>query len=111
MAHAAPLKRSPEEDELTPNKDHPDGTAPPGTGDGNASTWLAPRPISRPPVDPNSSRAFGRPPGFEGSFLGPEEPPAQGEFIPRNAAPAPVLEEAFGRPVPATESLQRHPAD
>jgi S1-C subfamily serine protease len=96
---------------LTPNKDNPDGTPPPGSGDGNASTRLAPRPISRPTVDAASSRAFGRPDGFEGSFLGSEEKRDQGEFTPRNAAPDLVLEEAFGRPASAVESLQRHPAD
>ena len=96
---------------MTPNDDNPDGTAPPGSGDGNASTRLAPRPISRPPVDSASRNAFGRPDGFEGSFLGSEEHRDQGEHAPRNAAPDPVLEEAFGRPASAGESLQRHPAD
>jgi S1-C subfamily serine protease len=93
------------------NPDNPDGTQPPGSGDGNASTRLAPRPISRPSVDPASSRAFGRPAGFEGSFLGSDKHRDQGEFTPRNAAPDPVLEEAFGRPASAVESLQRHPFD
>jgi S1-C subfamily serine protease len=93
------------------NTDNPDGTQPPGSGDGNASTRLAPRPISRPSVDPASSRAFGRPAGFEGSFLGSDEHRDQGEFTPRNAAPDPVLEEAFGRPASVVESLQRHPVD
>jgi S1-C subfamily serine protease len=93
------------------NTDNPDGTQPPGSGDGNASTRLAPRPISRPSVDPASSRAFGRPAGFEGSFLGSDEHRDQGEFTPRNAAPDRVLEEAFGRPASAVESLQRHPVD
>jgi S1-C subfamily serine protease len=96
---------------LTPNDDNPDGTEPPGSGDGNASTRLAPRPISRPSVDSASRHAFGRPAGFEGSFLGSEEHRDQGEFAPRNAAPDPVLEEAFGRPASAAQSLQRHPAD
>ena len=72
---------------------------------------MAPRPISRPPVDSASRHAFGRPAGFEGSFLGSEEHRDQGELAPRNAAPDPVLREAFGRPVSATQSLQRHPAD
>jgi S1-C subfamily serine protease len=93
------------------NSENTDGTQPPGTGDGNASTRLAPRPISRPPVDPASTRAFGRPAGFDGSFLGAEKHRDQGEFTPRSAPPDPVLAEAFSRPHPGGDSLQRHPAD
>ena len=97
---------------MSPKKDNPDGTQPPGTGgDGNASTRLAPRPISRPPVDTASRQAFGRPDGFTGSFLGEEKQRDQGEFTPKDAAPDPVLAEAFGRPYADAESLQRHPAD
>ena len=33
---------------------------------------LAPRPISRPPVDPEATRNFGRPSGVEGSFVADE---------------------------------------
>ncbi|MDT5094328.1 MAG: hypothetical protein QOH60_3691 [Mycobacterium sp.] len=80
-------------------------------GDGNVSTRLAPRPISRPAVDPASRQAFGRPAGFNGSFLGADKRRDQGEFTPRNAAPDPVLAEAFGRPHPGGDSLQRHPID
>jgi len=40
------------------------------SGNGNR---LAPRPVSRPPVDPAASRAFGRPDGFQGSFLGADK--------------------------------------
>ena len=72
---------------------------------------LAPRPISRPPVDPASHQAFGRPDGFNGSFLGAEKHRDQGEFTPRDAPPDPVLAEAFGRPHASVESLQRHPTD
>ncbi len=72
---------------------------------------LVPRPISRPPVDPASRQAFGRPEGFNGSFLGEEKIRDQGEFTPRDAPPDPVLAEAFGRPHPSVDSLQRHPAD
>ncbi|MDH6244567.1 trypsin-like peptidase domain-containing protein [Mycobacterium sp. OTB74] len=72
---------------------------------------LEPRPVSRPPVDPTSQRAFGRPAGFTGSFLGTDQVRDQGEFTPTNQAPDPVLAEAFGRPSSATDSLQRHPAD
>ena len=96
---------------MSPNKDNPDGAQPPGSGDGNATTRLAPRPISRPAVDQASTRAFGRPEGFSGSFLGSDKHADQGEFTPRNAPPDPVLAEAFGRPHAGGDSLQRHPAD
>jgi S1-C subfamily serine protease len=77
----------------------------------NGDQRLAPRPVSRPPVDAASQRAFGRPDGFQGSFLGSEKHRDQGEYTPRDAAPDPVLAEAFGRPYAGGESLQRHPAD
>jgi len=76
---------------------------------------LAPRPVSRPPVDPQATRTFGRPRGVEGSFVAEELRSANyrnsGEFTPAKKAPDPVLEEAFSRPHPGGESLQRHPAD
>ena len=72
---------------------------------------LEPRPVSRPPVDPASSRAFGRPDGVDGSFLGLDKIRDQGEYTPKDQAPDPVLAEAFGRPYADGESLQRHPAD
>lgn len=72
---------------------------------------MQPRPVSRPPVDPASARAFGRPAGFTGAFLGEDQIRDQGEFTPTNQAPDPVLAEAFGRPGGARDSLQRHPAD
>jgi S1-C subfamily serine protease len=53
------------------------------------------RPISRPPVDPSTQRAFGRPDGVSGAFLGSEHRD-QGEYTPTNQAPGPVLAEAFG---------------
>ncbi|MDT5009949.1 MAG: hypothetical protein QOH57_1566, partial [Mycobacterium sp.] len=84
---------------------------PPGTGDGNVATRLAPRPIDRPAVDPASRQAFGRPAGFDGPFLGADKHRDQGEFTPRNAPPDPVLAEAFRRPQPGGDSLQRHPID
>ncbi len=71
---------------------------------------LAPRPVSRPPVDPAATRAFGRPDGFAGSFLGADQYRDQGEYTPKDQAPDPVLADAFGRNG-ATDSLQRHPAD
>jgi len=72
---------------------------------------LEPRPVSRPPVDPASSRAFGRPDGVSGSFLGLDKYRDQGEYTPKDQPPDPVLAEAFGRPYAAGDSLQRHPAD
>ena len=72
---------------------------------------LAPRPVSRPPVDPAAQRAFGRPDGVDGSFLGLDKYRDQGEYTPTNQPPDPVLAEAFGRPHPGGDSLQRHPAD
>lgn len=76
---------------------------------------LAPRPISRPPVDPAASRAFGRPKGVDGSFVAEDLRPAkfrdEDVFRATDATTDPVLQEAFGRPSSAAESLQRHPAD
>jgi S1-C subfamily serine protease len=72
---------------------------------------LEPRPVSRPPVDPASRRAFGRPDGVNGSFVGLERYRDQGEYTPKDQAPDAVLAEAFGRPYAGGDSLQRHPAD
>ncbi|MGE2730268.1 serine protease HtrA [Mycolicibacterium vaccae] len=72
---------------------------------------LEPRPVSRPPVDPAAQRAFGRPSGVRGSFLGADKHRDQGEYTPKDQPPDPVLAEAFGRPHQGVESLQRHPTD
>ncbi len=76
---------------------------------------LAPRPVYRPPVDPASKQAFGRPAGLRGSFVPasvrPQKYRDQGEFTPRDQHPDPVLKEAFGRPFAGAASLQRHPSD
>ena len=74
---------------------------------------LAPRPVSRPPVDPAATRTFGRPRGVDGSFVAEDLRPARfrDEFAPTQKQPDPILEEAFGRPNWGAESLQRHPAD
>ena len=72
---------------------------------------LAPRAISRPPVDPSEQRAFGRPTGVDGSFVGLDNYRDQGDYTPQDQAPDPVLAEAFGRPDRGGDSLQRHPAD
>jgi S1-C subfamily serine protease len=83
----------------------------PNEDNNNGAPRLVPRPVSRPPVDAASQRAFGRPSGFQGPFLGSERVLDQGEYTPRDANPDPVLAEAFGRPYPGAETLQRHPAD
>lgn len=89
---------------MSPNKDTSGG-----------AHRLAPRPVSRPPVDPQATRTFGRPRGVEGSFVAEELRPAafrnSEEFTPGKKAADPVLEEAFSRPHRGAESLQRHPAD
>jgi S1-C subfamily serine protease len=70
---------------------------------------LAPRPISRPSVDPASRKAFGRPDGVDGSFVGLDRYRDQAEFTPTDQKPDAVLAEAFGRV--GGDTLQRHPAD
>ena len=81
----------------------------------NSRPRLAPRPISRPPVDAASRQAFGRPDGLQGSFVAERvRPPKyrdQGEFRPHDQPADPVLQEAFSRPDGTDDSLQRHPVD
>ncbi|GBG37554.1 serine protease HtrA [Mycobacterium montefiorense] len=81
----------------------------------NGGNRLAPRPISRPPVDPASRQAFSRPDGLQGSFVAERVRPSkyqeQTEFSPHDQRRDPVLEEAFSKPVGGGESLQRHPVD
>ncbi len=76
---------------------------------------LAPRPVSRPPVDPEAVRTFGRPNGVDGSFVAEDLRPARYrgsvDYTPRPKPADPVLQEAFSRPYSGGESLQRHPAD
>ena len=83
--------------------------------DNNGAPRLAPRPVSRPPVDTASTQAFGRPDGVHGSFVAERVRPSKyreaGEFTPHTEAADPVLTEAFGRPFAGADSLQRHPAD
>lgn len=85
------------------------------SSDQDSSPRLAPRPVSRPPVSPEASSAFGRPKGVEGSFVADDLRPTQfrqaDEFRPSSKPSDPVLDEAFGRPFAGAESLQRHPAD
>ncbi|MCV7180268.1 serine protease HtrA [Mycolicibacterium sphagni] len=90
---------------MSPNQDS-SGTSP----------RLAPRPVSKPPVDPAATSTFGRPKGVDGSFIAEELRPAkfrgEVEFQPKDHPPDPVLEEAFSRPAGGNgDSLQRHPAD
>jgi S1-C subfamily serine protease len=89
---------------LSPNQDN-----------SGSSPRLAPRPVSRPAVDPAATRTFGRPNGVDGSFVAEELRPAkfrgEVEFQPKDHPSDPVLGEAFGRPPGAGDSLQRHPAD
>ena len=75
---------------------------------------LAPRPVDRPPVDPASTRTFGRPQGVDGSFVADTLRPPKfrtDEFMPTAKTADPTLTEAFGRPYPDADSLQRHPVD
>ena len=86
------------------NKNGPDG-----------GQRLAPRSVSRPPVDPASRQAFGRPTGMTGSFVAervrPQKYRDETEFRPHDQPADPVLGEAFSRPVGSGDSLQRHPID
>jgi hypothetical protein len=65
----------------------------------NSRPRLAPRPISRPPVDAASRQAFGRPDGLQGSFVAERvRPPKyrdQGEFRPHEQPADPVLQVAL----------------
>ncbi len=86
-----------------------------GNGGGNGGHRLPPRPISRPPVDPASRQAFGRPDGLNGSFVADRvRPPKyrdQGEYRPHDQPADPVLQEAFSKPAGSVDTLQRHPID
>ena len=62
---------------------------------------MSPRPVSRPQIDPSTQRAFGRPDGASGAFLGPGDHRDQGEYTPTNQAPEPVLAQAFPPAPPA----------
>ncbi|MGV0633353.1 trypsin-like peptidase domain-containing protein [Mycolicibacillus trivialis] len=88
---------------MSSNQDNPDGHR------------LAPRPVSRPPVDPAARRTFGRPTGVRGSFVAEKLRPSrfrdQQDYTPRERSSDPVLREAFGRPFTGAASLQRHPID
>jgi S1-C subfamily serine protease len=81
----------------------------------NGGHRLAPRPVSRPPVDPASRQAFSRPDGLQGSFVAERvRPPKyrdQADFRPHDQPADPVLQEAFSKPAGSIDTLQRHPID
>jgi S1-C subfamily serine protease len=81
----------------------------------NSRPRLAPRPISRPPVDAASRQAFGRPDGLQGSFVAERVRPPKyrddPDFRPHDQPADPVLQEAFSRHDGDADSLQRHPVD
>ncbi|MGH3563339.1 MAG: hypothetical protein ACRDTN_16540, partial [Mycobacterium sp.] len=62
----------------------------------SVGSHLAPRHLTWPPVDSVSQPAFGRPPGFAGSFPGADNYRGRHEYTPRDTAPGPALAEAFG---------------
>ena len=69
---------------------------------------MSPRPVSRPPVDPSTQRAFGRPDGVSGAFLNPDDHRDQGDYTPTNQAPTPVLAERSApgwHPMPTSRPL------
>jgi hypothetical protein len=86
-----------------------------GNKDNRGGNRLAPRPISRPPVDPASRQTFSRPAGLQGPFVAERVRPSkyrdQAEFTPYDQPADPVLEEAFSRPIGTVDTLQRHPID
>jgi S1-C subfamily serine protease len=86
-----------------------------GNDSGDGGNRLAPRPISRPPVDPASRQAFSRPAGLQGSFVAERvRPPKyrdQADFRPHEQPADPVLQEAFSKPAGSVDTLQRHPID
>jgi S1-C subfamily serine protease len=83
------------------NQDQPNSGAP------------EPHAVRRPPVDQSTHRTFGRPDGVSGSFLDAEHHRDQGEDAPTNAAPGPVLAEAFGqvRVPDSDDDATEQPAD
>lgn len=65
------------------------------TEDATAATS---RVIARPPVDPATARAFGRPAGVDSAFAGPDQRRDQGEYTPTEQSPIPVVAAVFGGP-------------
>jgi hypothetical protein len=109
MACVLPSAR--EEDDVSSNQDHPDGDTRRTPEVSGVGSYLAPRPIARPPVDPMSQRTFGRPSGFARYSPGAENYPDQHRYTPYDVALEPVPAEAFGRPHGAAGRQQGHPVD
>jgi len=83
-------------------------TIPPAPGP-NGPQRLAPRALWRPAVDPREAGTFGRPGGVAGAFA--PGAPAAAPRVPQ-APPVPgMLTDAFGRPAPDADGLQRPPAE
>jgi S1-C subfamily serine protease len=61
---------------------------------------IAARPVSRPPVDPATTQAFGRPAGVDSAFQANGAHRYQGPHAPMDLPPGPVLIAAFGDPEP-----------
>ena len=68
---------------------------------------LPPRPLWRPPVDPASAAAFGRPSGVPSSFS--PQPPSRTTPLPTGPVVPEMLADAFGRPPGASSPLGRPP--
>ncbi|WP_431875203.1 trypsin-like peptidase domain-containing protein [Amycolatopsis sacchari] len=72
---------------------------------------LAPKPLDRPPVDPEQAAAFGRPRGVDGAFDKLCVPNGRSSAPIITKPPAPEsLAEAFGRPPGAEDVLLQRPA-
>ncbi|WP_447005713.1 S1C family serine protease [Saccharothrix isguenensis] len=80
--------------------------------DDGAHRRLAPRPLTRPPVDPGQTAVFGRPQGVAGAFSA-DRPSLDGNGSVQFAPPPPeALSTAFGRPQGDPDTrLQRPPVD
>src|SRR5436190_21883831 len=93
----------------TPEQAMPDPAA---DGRPNTPYRVGPRPIDRPPADPASAAAFGRPAGVDGAFAAPPNGgPGVRAFADLKVAPPPpeALVTAFRRPDGRGEVLQRPP--
>jgi S1-C subfamily serine protease len=72
---------------------------------------LGPRPLDRPPVDPGTASAFGRPSGVDGGFAVSRADPATASRTTPAVPPPASLASAFGRPDAGTPALQRPPSN
>lgn len=62
----------------------------------NSAPRIAARPVTRPPVDPATTQAFGRPAGVDSAFHASSAQRDQGAYTPTDQPPGPVLAAAFG---------------